>query len=225
LLPMLGALIAWAGIAWFFWDAWTAWIQTGLSDALAGGWAARLDLARFAGVAASAILLLLLAPAVIGTATLIAALFAMPVLVEHVARRDYPALARRKGGTLFGSLSNAVVALAGFAVLWLASLPAWFFVGPLAAALPWVLSAWLNQKLFRYDALSEHASAEEMQRLFETRFGTLFGLGLVTGLLYFVPLVNLMAPVFAALAFTHLGLAELQALRAQEKPVSGERLV
>jgi CysZ protein len=218
LLPMVGAVIAWFGIAWFFWDAWTAWIQAALSDAMTTGWGARLDLTRFAGAAATVILLLLLAPAIIGTATLLAALFAMPVLVEHVAGRDHPTLARYKGGTFFGSLWNAGIALGGFALLWLATLPAWLIVGPLAAVLQWVLSAWLN------DALSEHASAAEMQRLFETRFGALIVLGLITGSLYFVPLVNLMAPVFAALAFTQFGLAELEALRAAEKPVDGERL-
>lgn len=215
LVPMLGAVVVWAGIAWWFWDSWTAWIQSGVSELASTGWAARLDLSRFAGAAASVILLLLLAPAIIGTATLVAAVFAMPVLVEHVARRDYPTLARRKGGTIAGSVFNALVALGGFALLWIAALPAWFFVGPLAAAIPWLLSAWLNQRLFRYDALSEHASATEMRLLFETRFGGLYGLGLITGLLYFVPLVNLVTPVFAALAFTQFGLDELERLRTQ----------
>jgi CysZ protein len=214
LVPMIGAIVAWLGIAWWFWDSWTAWIQSGISEVGSIGWAAHLDLSRFAGAAATVILLLLLAPAIIGTATLIAALFAMPVLVEHVARRDYPALERRKGGTMTGSLLNAFVALGGFALLWIVTLPAWLFVGPLAAAIPWALSAWLNQRLFRYDALSEHASAAEMRLLFESRFGGLFGLGLITGLMYFVPVVNLVTPVFAALAFTQFGLEELQRLRA-----------
>lgn len=230
LVPMVGAIVAWLGIAWWFWDSWTAWIQSGISELATTGWAARFDLSRFAGTAAAVILLLLLAPAIIATATLIAAVFAMPVLVEHVARRDYPALERRKGGTIAGSVLNAVVALGGFALLWIATLPAWLFVGPLAAAIPWVLSAWLNQRLFRYDALSEHADAAEMRLLFESRFGALFGLGLITGLMYFVPVVNLVTPVFAALAFTQFALDELQRLRAAggaaiegRRTVNGER--
>lgn len=216
LVPMVGALLVWLGVAWWFWDAWYAWTQTLLSDAVSTGWAAQLELSRFAGVAATVVLVLLLAPAIIATATVIVALFAMPVLVEHVARRDFPSLERAKGGTAVGSLVNALVALGGFALLWIATLPAWLFVGPLAIALPWVLSAWLNQRLFRYDALAEHASVAEMAQLFETRFAGLFGLGLITGLLYFVPVINLAAPVFAALAFTQFGLKELQQLRVAD---------
>ena len=39
------------------------------------------------------------------------------------------------------------------------------------------------------------------------------GLGLLTGLLQFVPLLNLFAPVLTALAFIHFGLARLADLR------------
>jgi hypothetical protein len=42
------------------------------------------------GVLAVVVLVILLTPAIIITALLIAAIFAMPVLVSHVARRDYP---------------------------------------------------------------------------------------------------------------------------------------
>jgi uncharacterized protein involved in cysteine biosynthesis len=97
----------------------------------------------------------------------------------------------------------------------------WLIVGPFAAPVPWLLSAYLNQRLFRYDALSEHADAAEMRRIFESRFGGLVVLGLITGALYFVPVVNLVAPTFSALAFVHYCLAELQRLRAS--PASGRR--
>jgi uncharacterized protein involved in cysteine biosynthesis len=79
-----------------------------------------------------------------------------------------------------------------------------------------VLSAYLNQRLFRYDALSDHADAAEMARIFEHARGRLFLLGLVTGVIYFIPPFNLVAPVFAALAFIHLCLAELERLREGE---------
>jgi len=45
--------------------------------------------------------------------------------------------------------------------------------------------------LFRYDALSEHASREEMQRIFAEARGKLFLLGLIAGVLYFIPPFNL----------------------------------
>ncbi|MDD1713552.1 MAG: EI24 domain-containing protein, partial [Methanoregulaceae archaeon] len=78
---------------------------------------------------------------------------------------------------------------------------------------PFVAAAYLNQRLFRYDAVGEHASAAEMATLFRNERAGWWGLGLLTGLVQFVPLLNLFAPVLAALAFIHFGLARLDAQR------------
>ena len=218
LLPGIAALLVWGGISWWFWDSWSSALESVLVSATSDGWMARFDTSSYAGFAAGVILLLLIGPAVMITAMLISAVFAMPMLVTHVARRDFPDLERRRGGTFVGSIVNAVVAVSAFALLWLATLPLWLFLGPLAVLVPWALSAYLNQRLFRYDALSEHADANEMRRIFTERFSDLFVLGLVTGAFYFVPLVNLVAPVFSALAFTCLCLDELARIR---EPVGG----
>ncbi len=216
LVPAIGAILIWAGLSWWFWDSWTGAIESVLVSATTDGWVARLDLSRFAGFAAVMTVLLLVAPAIIATAMLISAVFAMPILVAHVARRDFPDLERLRGGTFAGSIVNAVTSVSAFALLWVLTLPLWLFLGPLAVIVPLALSAYLNQRLFRYDALSEHASEEEMQRLFSERFSDLFVLGLATGPLYFVPILNLVAPVFSALAFTCLCLDELARMRAGE---------
>ena len=213
LLPAFVAVLLWTGVSWWFWDSWSSGVESALLSVTSDGWMARLNGSWFSGFAAGLILLLLIAPAMMATAMLISAVFAMPMLVAHVARRDFPALARERGGTFVGSIVNAVVAIGAFALLWLATLPLWLFLGPLAVVIPWALSAYLNQRLFRYDALAEHATPEEMQRVFSERFSDLFVLGLGTGLLYFVPVVNLVAPVFSALAFTCLCLNELARIR------------
>jgi uncharacterized protein involved in cysteine biosynthesis len=93
----------------------------------------------------------------------------------------------------------------------------------LAALLPLLLSAYLNQRLFRYDALSDHADAAEMKRIFEFARGRLFLLGLITAVMYFIPPFNLIAPVFSALAFIHLCLAELEMLRSANAQGRGAR--
>ena len=216
LLPAIVALVMWAGITWWFWDSWVNGIEAILVSVTGDGWRARLDSSGIAGFAAGFILLLLVAPAILVTAMLISAIFAMPMLVAHVSRRDFPDLERRSGGTVIGGIVNAVVAVGAFALLWIVSLPVWLLLGPLAVVVPWALSAYLNQRLFRYDALAEHADPQEMKQVFSERFSDLFVLGLATGLLYFVPLINLVAPVFSALAFTCLCLDELARLREGE---------
>jgi uncharacterized protein involved in cysteine biosynthesis len=95
------------------------------------------------------------------------------------------------------------------------SLPLWLLgpVGLIAGALN---SAYLAQRLFRYDALSDHASADEYRALIQHARGRLFLLGLVLSPLNYVPLVNLFVPVVGGLAFTHFCLRELDGLRKRE---------
>jgi CysZ protein len=218
LVPMLVAVGLWVAIAWMYWEAWTSTIQAFVVNQTAFTWVVDRDFARIAAWVAVGFVLAMLAPVVIVTALLIAAVFAMPVLVGHVARNDFPLLERRHGGSVAGSIWNALAAIFLFAVLWVVTLPLWL-LGPLAVLLPPVLSAWLNQRLFRYDALADHADAVEMKRIFEIARGRLFLLGLSTGVLYFIPPINLIAPIYAALAFIHLCLDELQQLRAEERVI------
>ena len=221
LVPMLVALAIWIGVGWIYWDTWTSGIQTAVVDHANFPWTANWDVPRLGAWLAVAVVLVMLAPFVIMTALLIATVFAMPGLVRHVAKSSYPNLARRHGGTVTGSIWNASTAIFLFTLLWIVTLPLWL-LGPLAVCLPLLLSAYLNQHLFRYDALADHAEAVEMARIFEVARGRLLLLGLVTGVIYFIPPCNLIAPVFAALAFIHLCMDELERLRpaadAQEGP-------
>jgi CysZ protein len=220
LVPMLVALLVWAGAAFVYWGTWTTVVQNAVIDHATFTWAANWDLVRLASWIAGAVVLAMLAPTIILTALLIATIFAMPLLVRHVAQRDYPDLARRHGGTVIGSFWNALAAIFLFALLWVVTMPLWL-LGPLAAVLPLLWSAYLNQRLFRYDALSEHADAQEMKEIFEYARGRLFLLGLLTSVLYFIPPINLIAPIYAALAFIQLCLGELQRLRSRGRVIEG----
>ena len=71
----------------------------------------------------------------------------------------------------------------------------------------------MTQQLFRYDALSEHANKREIKEICASNRYSLWGLGLLTGMLQFVPVLNLLAPIFTALAFIHFGLDQLKLLR------------
>jgi CysZ protein len=154
----------------------------------------------------------LLLPLMLVTAVVVTELVAMPVIVPLIARRDYPGLAERKGGTIPGSVWNALAAVTLFAVLWLLSLPLWF-TGIGALVLPPLISAHFNQRMFRYDALAEHATAAEREAIVRGARGRLFALGFLLAMMYYIPLVNLAVPVLSGLAFTHLCLAELARLR------------
>lgn len=210
--PMLAALVLWIALGWMYWDSWSQWLGAFITTSDASHWLSQRSLDRLAHYSALLLLALALAPMILITALLIAALLAMPLIVNFVAARDYPVLEKRRGGTVVGSIFNAVVAVLVFAVLWIVTLPLWLtgFLAPLLALL---LSAYLNQRLFRYDALSDHASADEFRAVVATSRGRLYTLGFLLAFLYYVPLVNLLVPILSGLAFTHFGLAQLSKLR------------
>jgi uncharacterized protein involved in cysteine biosynthesis len=139
----------------------------------------------------------------------------MPIMVADIAARDFPELERRRGGSLAGSVWNTIWVTLAFLVLWLLTLPLWLFGLP-AAVLPILLTGWLNERLFRYDALAEHASREEYLQLVRRQRWPLLGLGMVAAVLQTVPVINLFAPVYSGLIFVHFGLAGLRRLRRNE---------
>ena len=109
----------------------------------------------------------------------------------------------------------------GLAVLGLVSLPFWL-IPPLWPMIPVAIMGWVNQKMLRYDALAEHATADEMRAIFSARRGALYALGAVLALLAYVPLLGMIMPVLFGLAFIHFLLGELAALR--QAPIEGEVL-
>lgn len=218
--PILIALFVWGLAAVLFWMRTALWLSEHFRRWVeAGVFFVRFDSGDAALIAAHVLLVLLFVPAVYLTALMILSVFGMQEMVEHVARRRFPQLARRQGGGIAGSVWNGVVALAGMVLLGIVTLPLWVFP-PLWAVIPVAIFAWVNQRVLRYDALVEHASAEEMKALFAAQRKPLYVMGLLLALVAFVPLAGFIAPVLFGLAFIHFLLAELQALR--QAPIEGE---
>ena len=220
LWPVLVALAIWGTLVFVFWTQaalWFAgllrqWIETATVFVI---W----DASAAALIGAKVIIVLLLVPLVQLTALLILGVFGLPAMVEHVASRRFVQLARRQGGSFSGSIWNSVAALAGMVVLGLVSLPLWV-VPPLWPVIPVAILGWVNQKVLRYDALAEHATADEMRAIFASNRGLLYLLGFVLALVAYVPLLGFFAPVLFGLAFIHFLLADLDARR--QAPIEGE---
>ena len=220
LWPMGVALALWIGLALAFWGRAVAAIDVLLRGTpVVEFMFAITPLAVIAAQLGWILLALLFVPLVLLTATVIIGLFAVPVMVNHVAQREFPRLARRQGGGVIGSTWNALAALLWLALLVALSLPLWI-VPPLWPVLPLLLLAYLNYRMFAYDALAEHASADELRQVLGQDRAQFFLLGLAVALAGHVPLAGLFAPVYGGLVFTHYALARLQALRSA--PIEGE---
>ncbi len=218
--PVLVALALWTGLALLFWAQALAWVTVRVSSAPGIEWV--LTLWPFTLIAAhflgSTILVLLFVPSVLVTAVLIIGLFAMPAMVNHVALRDYPDLERRRGGSFTGAVWNSIAAMLILALLVVVTLPLWLL--PLLwPILPILLFAYLNQRVFRYDAMAEHASEAELRVIIKRNRRPLFILGIVLSLVGHVPLLGFFAPVFAGLAFIHYCLERINDMR--NGPIEG----
>jgi len=185
-----------------------------------GGWFAEgstqaLFLTGFAHV----MLVLLFVPLSLLTAAVLISLFALPLMLDRVATTDYPDIAERRGGSQIGSVANALWALLLFIVVGVMSLPLWFIPG-MGVVLSIGLSAWLNQRCYRYDALMRHADREELRRLPRERRGGLYAIGAASGVLVFVPIFNFFVPALSGLAFVHYLLQALRESRASVEVIN-----
>jgi len=219
LWPVLVALALWIALASAFWGQAVAAVDLVLRGTPVVEWMfAVAPLAVIAAQLGWILLVLLFVPLVLVTATLIIGVFAMPMMVNHVAERDYPKLARRRVGGALGSAWSVFTASLWFGALVAVSLPLWL-VPPLWPALPALLLGYLNYRMFPYDALADHASAKELGQILRQDRAPLFALGVLVALAGHVPLLGLFAPVYGGLAFIHYGLARLHALRTA--PIEG----
>jgi uncharacterized protein involved in cysteine biosynthesis len=211
LVPIVCAMLLWGVIGWIFWGPLTQWVSGVLQGTRVGQWVAGWSpgvLRFFGGV----ITLALLAPGVLITAMVITEFFTMPGLVNFVALHYYPQLKREHGGSVAGSVANSLIAIVTFALLWLATLPLWF-TGIGALIVPLINSAYLNQRIFRHDALADHASRGELRELNAGNRRRFYLLGLMLAVFLYVPVVNLLVPALTGLAFTHYQLGRLARLR------------
>lgn len=205
LLPLTDGLLAATPLAWLHasFSAWhLGWLISGL--AFLGAWVVLLSGALLFAIVLSGV-------------------WALPALAARVAASDYPDVARRGDDGLWPALRITFGALLRYLLGWALTLPVWLVPGmAVAHSLFWL--AWLNRATFAHDALAGHVADHEWPRLKRAHGGPLWVLGLIAALLAHLPIVGLLAPALASLAFTHYGLQALRESRAggDEGVIDGE---
>lgn len=145
-------------------------------------------------------------------ASLLAAIVVMPLMLKHLSATEYRDVAPMGKDSFVAAALNSVLASLIFVAAWLATIPLWLIPG-FSLLMPMLLMAWLNRRTFAYDALSMHATAGEWTALRQKNKAPLFMLGLTMALLAHIPLLGLLVPALAALAFVHYGLEALRRSR------------
>ncbi len=146
------------------------------------------------------------------TASLLAAIVIMPLILKHLSAGEYRDVAPMGKDSFVAAAVNSLGASIFFLIGWVVTIPLWLIPGA-SLLIPLLLMGWLNRRTFAYDALSQHATDAEWAELRRQHKMPLFMLGLTMALLAHVPLLGLLAPALAALSFVHYGLEALRRAR------------
>lgn len=239
-LPLLLMVSISFALGYFFWEAAVdfiaGWLQANELVAMTLGWLESVGAGSLRSVLSPLIVLAMATPVVVVVALLLVALMMTPAMVSLVAERRFPSLERKCGaswlGSVFWSLASTLFAMLAM----LASLPLWL-IPPLILVLPPLIWGWLTYRVFAYDALANHASADERKRLFRRHQSSFLVLGIFSGYLgalpsvlwasgaMFIAMAPLLVPLaiwvytlvfaFSSLWFTHFALAALEKDRAE----------
>ncbi len=245
ILPLVLMVAGVFALAYGFWDAAvgavTAWLQTWELVNLLLRWLEGAGLGGLRSVFAPLIVLVLATPLIVVGSLLFVALFMSPAMVDLVARRRFAPLERKRGGSWWSSVAWSLGSTALALLALLISMPFWL-IPPLLLVLPPLIWGWLSYRVFAFDTLADHASAQERTELMQLYRYPLLAMGVITGYLgaapsmlwasgaMFIAMAPLLVPlaiwiytlvfVFASLWFAHFLLAALAEMRQQPAPVA-----
>ncbi len=239
LLPLVLMVVLSFALGYFFWDSAVAYVMDSLQSLSLVqaffGWLERIGMEGLRTVLAPLVVLIVATPVIVMCCLLLVAVFMTPAMVTLVGRRRFPEMEKKQGGSLLvsilWSLGSTLVAL----VVLVLSMPLWL-IPPLVLILPPLIWGWLTYRVFAFDALAEHASADERRHILKEHRGTLLAMGIVSGYIgaapsllwasgaLFIAMAPLLVPVaiwiytlvfaFASLWFAHYALAVLHKMRA-----------
>jgi hypothetical protein len=217
-VPFVVCLIVFGLVAGFAWTPMSAMVSARMLEpstniGKAYQWAASMGFAGIKDVLMIAIAFLFFAPLAFVLGLAVTAAVAMPAVVRFLGSGGYKDVHLDGSFSLAASLTNSVLALAVFLLVYLLSIPLWLF--PLVGLIvPWLCWSWLTARIMRFDSLLEHATPAERTAIIDANRVQYFLLGMVLSALNFVPLMVLVTPVLSALAFGHFSLHKLRELRA-----------
>jgi hypothetical protein len=238
------------GFGWLFWaDAIDA-VQAALGrwDLLGSvfGWLESLGASNLRAVIAPLIVVALAVPVVVVLTLLLVAVLMTPAIVALVGVRRFPQLERRRGAGWWQTVAWSALSTLLALVVIVVSLPLWF-VPPVGLVLPPIIWGWLTYRVFAFEVLAEHASADERRQVLRDRRGPLLAMGIVSGLmgaapslvwafgamtLVFAPLLLIVSVwlytlvfAFAAAWFAHYCLAALERRRSLDQAAAASATV
>lgn len=207
IFPFFLSVAIWGVILYFSLQPMIDWLQAWFIEndgfGLAGSTLAIFGMGALKTVIVPLLAMWVLLPLMILTALIFIGVFAMPTVADHVGRRFYPQLEKRHGGSVWGSAWISLLSFGVFAFLWIVSLPLSAIppLGLLAHALLW---GWLTYRVIAYDALAEHADADERQAIQRRHRWPLLAIGTATGAMGAAPTLLWLGGALSVILFPFL---------------------
>lgn len=183
-----------------------------------------VDVTGFTGLGAMLVwifLILIFFPLAYVISVAITSVIAMPLVIEFISK-EYPELQKKQGGSTVGSLANTGFAALTFLFWLVVTLPLWLIPGA-QILVPLYLSARFNRKVFMYDVFQDFADDEERKHLMKKDGFSLIVMGMILGLVAYIPFAFIFLPVVSALAFTYFGFNSLQELRKYRQDLNSQQ--
>lgn len=206
ILPFVASILIWFGISFVVWGELTEFV-VGLMNS---NWIKQL-ITSFPSLQSFLELIfnftvkfffvfLIVLPLMSITATILVSIFLVPVLVAEIKKADFPALIKKSSSIFTGTATTLSYSIKYF-LSWLGSIPLWFI--PFAAiVIPFLLMSWFNSRVFTFEVLTEVADTSDIKKFIEKNGRQLFFIGCMTSLLYWIPFVNLIAPLITSAVFS-----------------------
>lgn len=218
LLPLVVTFIGAFILVWFLWTPLSHWLMTVLSDVGViehiDQWMVSVGLFSLKAYIVPIVVALIVFPSSGILGLIIAAVFVMPIVLQHIQKRYYPQLNAKGQFTTLLSAGNACWVGLCFVVGWLVTLPFWLL--PLVGmVLPVFWWAYAFTHILRVDSIIEHATKNERVIMGKRYRKDYWVLGTIMALCNLFPPAWFIMPVFSALVFAHFSLRQLTALRAE----------
>ncbi len=217
-VPFLGSFLLWSLITWLSWG-WITSLGLRLYDLSLMQRLVQLLEPYFTmtsnplvAVTAGAIIFVVILPAALVTAILLASAILIPVFVSELRRSEFPNL-KKASNSILSSLRHSLSYSVRYLFVWIGTLPFWISFPIAAIVIPYVLLSWFNSRVFSWEALMEISSGPEAKAFMKQNSRSLFWLGILTTPLYYIPLFNLLAPVFVSSIFTRYCVTQFRDFR------------
>lgn len=149
------------------------------------------------------ILVVVLLPLIYGTHLMIFTIFVLPLVLQHLWKKNYPEINKKKNGLWIKSFFKTIGYFSIYLFLYFLFLPLWLIPG-VQVILPVALNSYLLKKTMCEDIFSEFCTKEEQKYLQVSEDTPLTLMSIFMSILSLVPIVQLLSPLMAALGFSHL---------------------